>query len=193
MRKVIPLLAVLLFLVACRPTTPGQSVDLGPLNARIDALTTAVDDLAAAVDALAIEVDGFEADFDAIEDDIDGFDGTIRVLTEAAIALEGTVAKPIDLNRVQWGSFAGIVVHTSPPDLSVVIDIGPCPDDQPRGWGSPYSKELVASSFHPLEPGTYCLRSYATEEWLDSGVTITITPGVMLTAKLYPERRPIEE
>src|SRR5690606_2987785 len=145
-----------LLLTACS-AAPAQPVDLDSVNERIDAVGNRIDLLTAEIDTLK---------------------GTIDVLTGAAIALERTVNQPIDLAKVNWGSFTGVVVRTSPPELDVTVDIGPCPDDQPRGFHQRYPGAVVSSSFHPLEPGVYCLRSLADEEWSEAGATIDIRDGV---------------
>lgn len=194
--------ALVLLLAACDPT-PAQPADLSKVTAAVDAvaanvqaLSEQVDALAGRVDYLATEVpdrvDALAEDVAAVAGGLDGLEGDVEVLTRAALDLQETVTRPLNLANFEWGALTGVVVQTVPATAEVTIEPGECPTDLNRGYTVAFGNPIVGTSFHAAPAGTHCLRTLADETHQESGVTVTIPDGVIVTAALLPLPQPAE-
>jgi len=55
-----------------------------------------------------------------------------------------------------------------------------------------FGNPIIGTTFHAVPAGTHCLRTLATEDYQESGVTVTIPDGVIVTATLLPHPQPAE-
>lgn len=188
--------ALVLLLTACNPT-PAQPVDLSKVTAAVDAVAANVQDLSAQVDALAgrvdylatevpTHVDALGEDLAAVAGGLDGLEGDVEILTRAALDLQQTVTQPLDLANFEWGALTGIVVQTVPATAQVTIEPGECPDGTDDGYSTLWGNQVIGTSFHAAPAGTHCLRTLADDTHRESGVTVTIPDGVIVTAALLP-------
>lgn len=194
--------ALVLLLVACDPT-PAQPADLSKVTAAVDAvaanvqaLSEQVDALAGRVDYLAAEVpnrvDALGEDLAAVAGGLDGLESDVEVLTRAALDLQETVTQPLDLANFNWGALTGVVVQTVPATAQVTIEPGECPDGTDDGYSTLWGNPVIGTTFHAAPAGTHCLRTLADEDFQESGVTVTIPDGVIVTVALLPLPQPAE-
>lgn len=167
MKRLIPILVLLLALVGCQQPQAAAPADLSALTANQETIRTELQALKA----------------------------TVNELRQAAVLLDVSVRQlgSIDLAKLDWTSLTGVLLHSSPPEVSILVSPGECPTDLPRGPALTPRNSHLAMAFYPLPIGTHCLMTEATEAHLATGSTVTVVPGSITTLQIVAELVPQEE
>lgn len=165
-RIALAILVVLLALVGCRPD-PAAPADLSTVTANQETI---------------------RAELQALR-------STVNELRQAAVLLDVSVREvgKIDLAKLDWTSLTGVLLHSSPPEVSILVSPGDCPTDLPRGPALAPRHSHLAMAFFPLPVGTHCLMTESTTDYLATGSTVKVVPGSITTLQIVAELAREEE